>query len=49
MGVEQYHEPAMNLEFQLRHKSKWREIAKGILFSAGDIVQRAEKAEEKEA
>lgn len=37
---------SMDLEFLLRNNSEWREIAKGILFSKGDIVERAEKAEE---
>jgi uncharacterized protein len=37
---------SMDLEFLLRKKPEWREIAKGILFSRGDIVKLAEKAEE---
>ena len=36
---------SMDLEFLLRKKPKWREIAKGILFTTGDIVKLAEKAE----
>jgi uncharacterized protein len=37
----------MDLEWLLRAKPIWREIARGILFKAGDIVNRGEKAEEK--
>lgn len=37
---------SMDLEFLLRKKPEWREIAKGILFTNGDIVKLAEKAEE---
>ena len=36
---------SMDLEFLLRTKPRWREVAKGILFSKGDIVELAEKAE----
>ena len=35
----------MDLEFLLRKKEVWREILKGILFTTGDIVEAAEKAE----
>ena len=35
----------LELEFLLRAKPKWREIAQGILFTDGDIVSRGEKAE----
>src|SRR5581483_1748425 len=35
---------SMDLEFLLRKKPLWREVAQGILFSKGDIVARAEKA-----
>jgi uncharacterized protein len=38
---------AMDLEFLLRKKDKWRTVAKNILFKPGDIVENAEKAEEK--
>ena len=38
---------AMDLEFLLRKKDKWRLIMKNVLFKAGDIVENAEKAEEK--
>ncbi|HEY9364727.1 MAG TPA: hypothetical protein VIQ00_15805 [Chitinophagaceae bacterium] len=38
---------AMDLEFLLRRKEKWRLIMKNILFRDGDIVKNAEKAESK--
>ena len=38
---------AMDLEFLLRKKDKWRTVVKNILFKKGDIVENAEKAEEK--
>lgn len=38
---------AMDLEFLLRKKAKWRTVVKNILFKKGDIVENAEKAEEK--
>jgi uncharacterized protein len=38
---------AMNLEFLLRRKDKWRTIMKNVLFKPGDIVENGEKAEEK--
>ena len=36
----------MDLEFLLRQKPEWREIAGGILFKEGDIVEHGEEAEE---
>ncbi len=42
---EEYKHFSMELEFLLRAKPKWREIAQGILFTDGDIVSRGEKAE----
>jgi len=36
---------AMDLEFLLRKKSKWRTITKNVLFQPGDIVENGEKAE----
>ncbi|MBX3092498.1 MAG: hypothetical protein KF801_08295 [Cryobacterium sp.] len=42
---EEYKHFSMELEFLLRAKPKWREIAEGILFSKGDIVEHGEKAE----
>ena len=38
---------AMNLEFLLRKKDKWKIIMKNILFKEGDIVENSEKAEDK--
>ncbi len=35
----------LDLEFLLRHKSKWRTILQHILFQQGDLVELAEKAE----
>ena len=37
---------AMDLEFLLRKKDKWRTIMKNVLFRSGDIVENGEKAEE---
>jgi hypothetical protein len=42
---EEYKHFSMDLEFLLRRKPKWREIAQGVLFQAGDIVERGEAAE----
>jgi hypothetical protein len=44
---EEFKHFGMDLEFLLRQKSAWREILKGILFKAGDIVEHGEDAEEK--
>lgn len=38
---------AMDLEFLLRQKEKWRVIMKNVLFKEGDIIENAEKAEKK--
>lgn len=38
---------AMDLEFLLRKKEKWRIIMKNVLFKPGDIIENGEKAEEK--
>jgi hypothetical protein len=35
----------MDLEFLLRRTPAWREIAEGILFQPGDIVEHGEEAE----
>src|SRR5919202_7124587 len=43
---EEFKHFSMNLEFLLRQKPEWREIAQGILFQEGDIVERGEEAEE---
>ena len=37
----------MDLEFLLRKKDKWKIVLKNILFKGGDIVENAEKAEDK--
>lgn len=42
---EEFKHFGMDLEFLLRQKPEWREILKGILFTKGDIVEAAEKAE----
>ena len=38
---------AMDLEFLLRKKDKWKIVMKNILFKPGDIIKNAEKAEDK--
>ncbi|MDQ6861265.1 MAG: hypothetical protein M3032_08930 [Verrucomicrobiota bacterium] len=38
---------SMDLEWLLRTKPLWREIAQGVLFTSGDIVAEGEEAEEK--
>jgi hypothetical protein len=43
---EEFKHFSMDLEFLLRQKPEWREIAKGILFQEGDIVAHGESAEE---
>jgi hypothetical protein len=42
---EEYKHFSMDLEFLLRQKPEWREIARGILFQPGDIVEHGEEAE----
>ncbi len=42
---EEYKHFSMDFEFLLRRKPKWREIAKGVLFQEGDIVEHGEAAE----
>jgi hypothetical protein len=42
---EEFKHFAMDLEFLLRRTPVWREIAEGILFQAGDIVEHGEEAE----
>ena len=37
---------AMDLEFLLRKKDKWKTVMKKVLFKAGDITENAEKAED---
>jgi hypothetical protein len=42
---EEFKHFAMDLEFLLRRTPQWREIARGILFQDGDIVEHGEAAE----
>ena len=43
---EEFKHFCMDLEFLLRATPLWREIAQGILFQEGDIVEHGEEAEE---
>jgi hypothetical protein len=43
---EEFKHFAMNLEFLFRRLPLWREIAQGILFKDGDIVEHGEASEE---
>ena len=43
---EEFKHFSMDLEFLLRKKKLWKEIAQGVLFKAGDIVEHGEEAEE---
>ena len=43
---EEFKHFSMDLEFLLRRTPLWREIAEGILFKSGDIVEHGEEAEE---
>ena len=42
---EEYKHFCMDLEFLIRRKPKWREIAEGVLFQGGSIVEHGETAE----
>ncbi|MBV8712362.1 MAG: hypothetical protein JOY56_11320 [Solirubrobacterales bacterium] len=42
---EEFKHFSMDLEFLLRRSPAWREIAQGVLFKAGDIVEHGEEAE----
>ena len=44
--TEEFKHFAMDLEFLLRRTPVWREIARGVLFQEGDIVEAGEEAEE---
>ena len=44
--LEEFKHFSMDLEFLLRRTPLWREIAQGILFATGDIVEAGEEAEE---
>ena len=43
---EEFKHFSMDLEWLLRQKPLWREIAKGVLFTSGDIVKEGDEAEE---
>jgi hypothetical protein len=42
---EEFKHFSMDLEFLLRRSPTWREIAQGVLFRPGDIVEHGETAE----
>ena len=42
---EEFKHFSMDLEFLLRRSPVWRQIAKGVLFQSGDIVEHGEDAE----
>jgi hypothetical protein len=42
---EEFKHFAMDLEFLLRRTPHWRQIAEGVLFQDGDIVEHGEEAE----
>jgi hypothetical protein len=42
---EEFKHFSMDLEFLLRATPTWREIARGVLFQPGDIVEHGEEAE----
>jgi uncharacterized protein len=43
---EEFKHFSMDLEFLLRRTPTWREIAEGVLFQEGDIVEHGDEAEE---
>lgn len=43
---EEFKHFSMDLEFLLRQTPLWRDIAQGILFQGGDIVEHGEESEE---
>jgi uncharacterized protein len=43
---EEFKHFSMDLEFLMRRTPLWREIALGILFQEGDIVEHGEESEE---
>src|SRR5207237_4481007 len=43
---EEFKHFSMDLEFLLRRTPVWREIAEGVLYQEGDIVEHGEEAEE---
>jgi hypothetical protein len=42
---EEFKHFSMDLEYLLRRTPRWREIAQGVLFQPGDIVEHGEEAE----
>jgi uncharacterized protein len=42
---EEFKHFSMDLELLLRRTPPWREVAEGILFQPGDVVEHAEEAE----
>jgi hypothetical protein len=42
---EEFKHFAMDLEYLLRRTPTWRQIAQGVLFQSGDIVEHGEAAE----
>lgn len=44
---EEFKHFSMDLEWLFRTKAEWREIAEGVLFQPGDIVEHGEESEEK--
>ena len=44
---EEFKHFAMDLEFLLRRNQNWRDIMQRVLFTSGDIVETAEKAEKR--
>jgi hypothetical protein len=42
---EEFKHFSMDLEFLLRRTPTWREIARGVLFQQGDIVEHGEQSE----
>ncbi|MDO8210367.1 hypothetical protein Q7L65_08115 [Conexibacter sp. CPCC 206217] len=42
---EEFKHFAMDLEYLLRRTPRWREIAQGVLFQPGDVVEHGEAAE----
>ena len=44
---EEFKHFSMDLEFLLRRTPLWRQIAAGILFQEGDIVEHGEESEER--
>ena len=43
---EEFKHFSMDLEWLFRAKPEWKEIAQGVLFKEGDIVEHGEDAEE---